>query len=140
MKRSFDCLGESSKMDTSEELKRERNTFSESREIATNEQKDRLTPNQIVRLASAISADNMESMAEGYLDLNPETVKNIRRDASNSEAFNRDVIRYWANKNPDNQVQVRGISFNDETRAIEKPSKAYLQQDKPRAKAKKIKK
>ena len=66
-----------------------------------------LTPKQIVRLASAISADNMESIAEGYLDLSPETIKNIRRDASNSEAFNRDVVRHWANKNSDDQVEVR---------------------------------
>ena len=65
-----------------------------------------LTPKQIVRLASAISADNMESVAEGYLDIAPETINNIRRDASNSEAFNRDVIRYWANKNSDDQVDV----------------------------------
>ena len=70
------------------------------------EDKIPLTPKQIVRLASAISADNMESIAEGYLDLSPETIKNIRRDASNSEAFNRDVIRHWANKKSDDQVDV----------------------------------
>ena len=67
--------------------------------------KDQLTPKQIVLLASAISADNMESIAEGYLDVSPETIKNIRRDASNAEAFNRDVIHYWASRNS-NQVQV----------------------------------
>ena len=66
-----------------------------------------LTRKQIVRLAASISADNMQSIAEGYMDISPETIKNIRRDASNAEAFNRDVIRHWANKNPDNQVQVR---------------------------------
>ena len=70
------------------------------------EDKTALTPKQIVRLASAISADNMECIAEGYLDLSPENIKNIRRDASNSEAFNRDVIRHWANKNSDDQVDV----------------------------------
>ena len=74
--------------------------------MATNEDRSQLTRRQIVRLASAISADNMESVAEGYLDIDHETIKNIRRDASNSEAFNRDIIRYWSNKNPDNQVQV----------------------------------
>ena len=65
-----------------------------------------LTKRQIVRLAASISSDNMESIAEGYMDISPETVKNIRRDASNSEAFNRDIIRFWANKNPDGQVEV----------------------------------
>ena len=67
----------------------------------------RLTRKQIVRLAAAISADNMESIAEGYLDISDETIKNIRRDASNSEAFNRDVIKHWTYKNPDCQVMVR---------------------------------
>ena len=59
---------------------------------------------QIVRLAASISSDNMESIAEGYMDIDTETVKNTRRDASNSQAFNRDIIRVWANKNPDGQV------------------------------------
>ena len=70
------------------------------------EDPDQLTRKQIVRLAPSISADNMESIAEGYMDIDPETIKNIRRDASNSEAFNRDVIRYWSYKNPENQVKV----------------------------------
>ena len=74
--------------------------------MATGEASDQLNRRQIVRLASAISAINMEAIAEGYLDINPETIKNIRHDASNSEAFNRDVIRHWTYKNPDSQVQV----------------------------------
>ena len=41
-----------------------------------------LTKRQITRLGAAISIDNMESIAEGYMDIYPETVKNIwRRDA-----------------------------------------------------------
>ena len=67
-----------------------------------------VTRKQIVRLAAAISADNMESIAEGYMDISHETVKNIRRDASNSEAFIRDIIRHWAYRNPENQVEVSG--------------------------------
>ena len=74
--------------------------------MATDEASDQLSRRQIVRLPSAISADNMESIAEGYMDISDATIKNIRRDASNSEAFNRDVIRHWMYKNPDNQVQV----------------------------------
>ena len=77
--------------------------------MASKDKKRNLTPRQIVRLASAISTDNMESIAEGYLDISPETVKNIRRDASNSEAFNREIIRYWMYKNPEDQVQVKNI-------------------------------
>ena len=67
----------------------------------------RLTRKQIVRLAAAISADNMESVAEGYMEISDETIKNMRRDATSSEAFNRDAIRHWMHKNPENQVQVK---------------------------------
>ena len=65
-----------------------------------------LTQNQIVRLATAISADNMAAIAEGYMDISPEIVKNTRRDANNSETFIRDIIRHWAYRNPENQLQV----------------------------------
>ena len=77
--------------------------------MASKDKKRSLTPRQIVRLASAISTDNMESIAEGYLDISPETIKNIRCDSSNSEAFNRHVIRHWTYKNPEDQVQVKHI-------------------------------
>ena len=77
----------------------------------TSQDQSQLTPRQIVRLSSVVSADNMESIAEGYLNMDPETIKNIRHDASNSEAFNRNVIRYWGNRNQDNQVQVSGRTF-----------------------------
>ena len=74
---------------------------------------ERLTNRQIVRLARDISADNMTSIAEGYMDIDNEMVKNIRRDESNSEASNRAILRYWANKHPDDQVQVGWLHFNN---------------------------
>ena len=81
--------------------------------MATGEDSGQLTRRHIVRLASAISADSMEAIAEGYMDINRETVNNIRRDETNSEAFNREIIRYWANKNPGrNQVNVSTYSHN----------------------------
>ena len=75
--------------------------------MTTRAESGQLTQKQIVRLGAAISADKMESIAEGYMEINEETIKDIRRNASNSEAFNRDIIRYWSNIHPDNQVQVR---------------------------------
>ena len=69
-----------------------------------------LSPKQIVHLAAAIAADKMELIAEGYMDITNETVKNLRLDTRNSEAFNREIIRTWANMNPGNQVQV--MRFN----------------------------
>ena len=77
--------------------------------MASNDNEHELSQRQIVRLAAAISADNMTSIAEGYMDIRPEMVKNIRRDESNSEAFNRAIVRYWTNKHPENQVQVQII-------------------------------
>ena len=74
--------------------------------MATGGNPEQLTNRQIVRLAAAISADKMTSIAEGYMDIDNETVKNIRRNEGDSEAFNREIIRYWMNKNPDNQVEV----------------------------------
>ena len=73
---------------------------------------EKLKNRQIVRLAAAIAIDNMTSIAEGYMDIDPETVKNIRRNEGDSEAFNRAILRHWANKHPDNQIQVGWTIFN----------------------------
>ena len=78
--------------------------------MATGGKSEKLTNKQIVRLAAAISIDNMSSIAEGYMDINNETVKNIRRNEADSEAFNRAILRYWANKHPDNPMQVGGLN------------------------------
>ena len=50
----------------------------------------------------------MKTIAEGYLDIAPETVKNIEDEKrGDTEAFNREIIRYWKNKNPGtDQVKV----------------------------------
>ena len=53
-----------------------------------------LTKKQIVRLAASIEATKMATIAEGYLDIRSETVKNIEQDTKNPEAFNREIIRY----------------------------------------------
>ena len=76
--------------------------------MATGGNSEQLTNKQIVRLASAISAENMGSIAEDYMDISHETVKNIRCDASNSEAFIRDIIRHWMYRNPEHQAKVCG--------------------------------
>ena len=78
----------------------------------------RVTQKQIVCLGASISADNMESIGEGYMDIDDVTIKNIRRDASSSEAFNRDVIKHWLYKNPDNQVQVSSLKRQSAERSV----------------------
>ena len=66
-----------------------------------------LTQNQIVRLASSISMNNVAAIAEGYMDISDEVVKNKRSEnKDDAEAFNREIIKIWRNKNPDNQIKV----------------------------------
>ena len=64
----------------------------------------RLTNRQIQRLGAAISRHDMESIAMGYLNISHEKIKSCRGEET--EAFNRDMIVLWANRNPKNQVTV----------------------------------
>ena len=67
-----------------------------------------LTENQIVRFARAVSSRDMESIALGYLDIEDPIIKNMKLDTDNAEAFNREIIRHWMHKNPEqNQCQVK---------------------------------
>ena len=66
-----------------------------------------ITRSQIVRLASTISADNMASIAEGYMDIDDATIKNLQyENKDNAEAFNREIIRRWTYRNSENQIKV----------------------------------
>ena len=70
--------------------------------------KTKLTNKQLVRLASSISADNMAAIAEGYMNISDEIVKNFRyENRGQAQAFNREIIKFWANTNPGaNQAEV----------------------------------
>ena len=74
--------------------------------MATGGTWEQLTREQIARLAAAIFANKMTSIAEGYMDISPEIVKNMWWDASNSEAFKRDILRHWAYRHPKDQIEV----------------------------------
>ena len=76
--------------------------------MATSDDKACLTQRQVVRLAAAISADKMAAIAEGYMNISNETVKNLQyENKAQAQAFNREVIRHWVNKNAGmDQVQV----------------------------------
>ena len=61
-----------------------------------------------MRLGQVISGSSIESIALGYLNIGEEKIKNLRaarRD--DTEGFVRDVIKEWACRNPDDQIQVR---------------------------------
>ena len=79
--------------------------------MATGGKSEKLTNRQIASLAAAISANNMTSIAEGYMDIDNETVKNIWCNEGDSEAFNRAILRYWANKHPGKSNTDRLPSF-----------------------------
>ena len=72
-----------------------------------------LTPRQIARLAANISGQSMKSIAAGYMDISPETIKNIQYERGfDVEEFNRTIIKYWVNTNPEHQVAVSYNSSN----------------------------
>ena len=53
-----------------------------------------MTNRQIVRLAAAISANNMAAIAEGYMDISDETIKNKKyENKDDAKAFNREIIK-----------------------------------------------
>ena len=57
----------------------------------------RLTNQHYVELAREISSRNMETIAQGYLDIDIETIVPLRDEhRGNAEAFNRDVLNRWA--------------------------------------------
>ena len=74
------------------------------------EDKKLLTQRQIVHLPAAISANNMVAVAEGYMDIDDATIKNKKSEnKDDAEVFNREIIKVWRNKNPDDQVKVSYI-------------------------------
>ena len=79
-----------------------------------------ITDNIIVRLAKAISAKHVESIAIEYMGIEGETLENLRRQhREDVEAFSRDVLRKWCcmNSGPD-ETKVR--SGSRKTMALKK--------------------
>ena len=70
--------------------------------------KTQLTNRQIVRLAASISVDNMAAIAEGYMNVSGETIKNFQyENRGQAQAFNREIIKFWVITNPaPNQAEV----------------------------------
>ena len=67
----------------------------------------KLTNYQLVCLGRSITKPHMKSIALGYLKLDDENIKNIdSQNQGDFESFNRDVIKYWMNRNSgDHQVK-----------------------------------
>ena len=69
----------------------------------------RLTPLRIVRLAAAISADNMAAIALGLMEISYTTIRNLQyENRGQAQAFNIEILNLWANRNSGpSQVTVR---------------------------------
>ena len=66
-----------------------------------------LTEAMIVQLATAISVDVMEKIALGRFNISYGALRNIKSDErNNAQAVNREILRNWKYKNPDNQLKV----------------------------------
>ena len=76
-----------------------------------------LTRRQIVRLADAITEYNMASIAEGYMDISGANIKMLQYE-NKGKIFNREVVKYWAKKNSDNQVKVNCFCYYDVMRSL----------------------
>ena len=63
--------------------------------MASADDSGQLTRKQIVRLAAAISADNMAAIAEGYMEISDEIIKNLQyENKGQAQAFNREIIKH----------------------------------------------
>ena len=76
-----------------------------------------LTGRQIVRLAAVLPADKMSLIAEGFMGIEYEILQDLqKRNRDNAEAFKRDIIKLWIEKNRKNQLQViREILFTPDS-------------------------
>ena len=75
--------------------------------LSIGEQSEQLSPRQIVCLAAAISADDMETIAECYMDISLQMVSDLRFNVRHSELeFNRRILQLWIEKIPSCQKQV----------------------------------
>ena len=86
-----------------------------------------LTSYQYVRLGQVIACSHMESIALGYLDIDEEKIKNLkaaRRD--DTEGFVRDLIKEWAYRNPNNQIQVRTYFYDNEPKLAARDGRDIL--------------
>ena len=67
---------------------------------------DELTDKHIFHLARIIPKDQMEPLAEGYLDIDHESVIGLEsKHQRDPDKFKREVLREWRNKNK-GQVKV----------------------------------
>ena len=82
--------------------------------MAAGEASTELSQRQIARLSSRISVCDVETLAEGYMGMTAETLRDlrVRHDIeTNGASYNREIFRCWAKENPGDQIKVRRVAF-----------------------------
>ena len=73
-----------------------------------NKESERLRNRQITYLAEAIDINKRTKIAYKYFGLNEGTLENIKvNKAGDAEAQSREILRRWAHRNSQDQIQVR---------------------------------
>ena len=80
--------------------------------MATQGDSEKLSGRQIVRLAASIPAKDMRAIARDYMNISYLTIGTLWSDSRNSLAFNKQIIRHWIMRNPDNQVNVSNCTIH----------------------------
>ena len=77
----------------------------------------RLTNRHYTKLADAISGPNMMTIAQGYLDINPDNLESIRvQNLNNVQQTNTEILRRWANKTDNSGPDQRKVSAHRHAR------------------------
>ena len=87
----------------------------------------RLTNKQYTQLSEAISLSSMETIAQGYLDVDPENITSIKHENFYKAAqSNRDMLRRWANKTENSGPDQAKVSWFIVFKTKKKDSNAYF--------------
>ena len=97
------------------DLQKIQEAFFELQRTGATVSRERLTGRQIVELGRRIVEwGNQETLAQKYLNISQEKLKNVQYENRYIQNINRNIIRHWARKNPGpNQVTVPKTSFVD---------------------------
>ena len=76
----------------------------------------RISNSQYIALADKISASNMDSIAQGYLDIDPDVISSIKHENLNKVIpSNSAILRRWANKPGNSGPDQRKVSTHTHT-------------------------
>ena len=81
-------------------------------EVIADENYAALTLERIGRLAACISANTMETIAEGCMGIEYETIMDLKdKNRFDPESFNAEIIQLWALQNPGFHTKVLNLNY-----------------------------